>query len=124
MFGFAKLLYNNGPRFKVLARAIPGIVLGCDDDGNLSNHKLLNSVHVTFEEHLFPRLEKWNSISSGEDIFNSGDNYNDSEKNSDANIFLIPDIYDGRCPSRERKSVSCLGFQKVPPIIMQTPLFL
>lgn len=56
---------------KVHVKADKGIFLGCNDHGvhmaeRLSDGKLLNSVHVTFDATSFPGLYKTKSSSLGE----------------------------------------------------------
>ena len=82
VFGCAAFVKEESPKSKVHARAVPGIFLGCNDYGVysvmlLDSNKVVNSVHVTFDESSFPGLEKESSSSSGES--NSSDQTSDSE---------------------------------------------
>ena len=71
VFGCAAFVLNPDPKSKVHAKALPGIFLGCDDNGVymielLKERKLINSVHVTFDEDEFPALENPGYSSSDE----------------------------------------------------------
>lgn len=73
VFGCAAFVRTENPKSKVHARASPGIFLGCNDHGVYSvlllhNKKVVNYVHVTFDEKYFPALEHAESSSSGESI--------------------------------------------------------
>ena len=112
VFGCAAFVYNESPKSKVHARAIPGIFLGCDDNGvylveSLVDRKLVNSVHVTFDEASFPGLENRESSSSGE----SDDMYEtESSSSSEAfPSFLSDDDEPSRYPARNRKPPSRFG---------------
>lgn len=78
VFGCAAFVYNEEPKSKAHAKAFPGIYLGCDDNGvymveMLNDKRLINSVHVSFDEDSFPGLHCSDSSSSGEsqDTFRS-----------------------------------------------------
>ena len=79
VFGCTAFMYDHKLRSKVHARALPAIYLGSDDNGVytvelLASRKIVNSVHVTFDETAFPGLEKDRSSSSGEVSSAEGDN--------------------------------------------------
>lgn len=70
-FGCAAFVYEHQPKSKVHAKAAPAIMLGCNDHGvytveRLDDHRIVNSVHVTFDESSFPGLDHSASSSSGE----------------------------------------------------------
>eukprot|EP00171_Calliarthron_tuberculosum_P019463 IDg19463t1 len=70
-FGCAAFIYEHEHKSKVHAKAAPAIMLGCNDYGIytvelLDNHRIVNSVHVTFDEGSFPGLDLSASSSSGE----------------------------------------------------------
>ncbi len=71
VFGCSAFVYNEHPKSKAHARAEPGIFLGCNDNGvymveKIVDRKLVNSVHVSFDEESFPGLLNSDSSSSGE----------------------------------------------------------
>lgn len=121
VFGCASFVYNETPKSKAHARAEPGIMLGCDDNGvymveRLSDRKLLNSVHVTFDEASFPGLEDSDSSSSGESSDWEGSEGNESSESIET-PFPDPDSrsssdseLENRFPSRNRKKPDRLGF--------------
>lgn len=71
VFGCSAFVYEHEPKPKVHARAAPAIMLGGDHHGvytveRLTDRKIINSVHVTFDEETFRGLENSESSSSGE----------------------------------------------------------
>lgn len=88
VFGCAAFVYNDNPRSKVHARAIPGIFLGFNDNGvytvELStSKKVVNSVHVTFDEDSFPGLENGDSSSSRAENSDANHPYQPCQSDSD-----------------------------------------
>eukprot|EP00171_Calliarthron_tuberculosum_P004578 IDg4578t1 len=87
VFGCASFIYEHAPKSKVHARATPGILLGCNDHGvftveRLTDGKIINSVHVSFDESVFPGLDRELSSSSGD--FSGSDTYKIESNNSDS----------------------------------------
>eukprot|EP00171_Calliarthron_tuberculosum_P000589 IDg589t1 len=71
IFGCAAFVYEHETASKVHARAVPALMLVCNDSGvytveRLTDKKIINSVHVTFDEESFLGLELRGSSSSGE----------------------------------------------------------
>ena len=67
VFGCAAFVYEHDPKSKVHARAAPAVMLGCNDHSvytveRLTDRKIINSVHVTFDEESFPKLEIRNRV--------------------------------------------------------------
>ena len=80
IFGCTAFVYEHHPKSKVHARATPEIFLGCTDHGvylieRTTDRKIIESVHVTFDEENFPGLDNDSSSSSGEedDIYDQAD---------------------------------------------------
>lgn len=72
VFGCSAFVYNHSPKTKVHGRASPAIFLVCNDHGvftveRMTDGKIINSVHVTFDEESFPALDKSDSSSSDND---------------------------------------------------------
>ena len=93
-FGCSTFIYKNNPESKVHARATPGILLGCKDYSvyivkRLSDGKIENCVHVTFNEESFPGLEHSETSSSGEsNNYSSGFHSESSESSVESeNVF-------------------------------------
>ena len=90
VFGCAAFVYEHDPVSKIHATAAPAIMLGCNDNSvytleRLNDKKIINSVHVTFDEQSFPKLDLSDSSSSGEE----NDEYTDydSESDSSSDVF-------------------------------------
>lgn len=72
VFGCSAFVRKPKTRTKFHARASPGILLGCDDNGVytvelLNNGKIIQSVHCTFDENHFPRIDDPETSSSDEE---------------------------------------------------------
>ena len=87
-FACAAFIYEHSPASKVHSRAAPAILLGCNDHGVytvecLKDGKIVNSVHVNFDEQNFPGLDNDASESSdGQSDYS--DIANESESESEA----------------------------------------
>lgn len=89
VFGCAAFVYDHFMKSKVNARAIPAIMLGCNDYGvytveRLTDRKIINSVHATFDETNFPAFELSDSSRSGEGSQVGSVDFSDSENSSSA----------------------------------------
>lgn len=78
IIGCKAFVYNEHPLSKVHARAQPGVLLGCSDHGVyrvqlLPSRKIVESVHVAFNEDCFPALETDSSSSNGESVSSEDD---------------------------------------------------
>ena len=122
VFGCSAFVYNHAPASKVHARAVPGIFLGCNDHGvyiveRLTDRKVINSVHVTFDESTFPGLEKSDSSSCGESessIYDDSESYifpePDTASDSESSVIESEDSSTNRYPKRFRKQPERLGY--------------
>ena len=105
--GCVAFIYYSNPKSKVHVRASPGIMLGCNDYGvytveRITDGKIVNSVHVTFDEENFPGLEKDDSSSSGEGMEYSSEDESSSDVGNE--VF---------CPNSSLKKTHILPMQKM-----------
>ena len=113
VFGCAAFVYEHDPKSKVHARAVPAVMLGCNDHGiytveRLTDRKIINSVHVTFDEESFPKLEDSSSSSSGEESEYSPSESSNSFSSQDA--FELPEeIYSEEESEQSEKSPTIVG---------------
>lgn len=112
VLGCAAFVYEHEPKSKVHARAAPAIMLGCNDHGvytveRLTDSKIINSVHVTFDESCFPKLELSESSSSGEGSNYSTESFSDESSDSQEFVRINEpiDLEFGSCGTEDDQTV-------------------